>query len=205
LTGQITDLNKAIIDLEKMIDELDCLMKKKRSSAFKKIRQEFIRYSAILFGGGTADMKEIFGYEGNGEEALEQEAEQGALEDTEEQTTKRKKTVVGIDININPPGKKIHAINSLSGGERTLASIALICAVLSYNPAPFIVLDEVEAALDEINTRRFSQIVSELACLSQFIIITHNRVTMHASDALYGVTMSNDGMSKLLSVKLNEE
>lgn len=205
LTGQITDLNKAIIDLEKMIGELDFLMKKKRSGAFKKIRQEFIRYSAILFGGGTADMKEIFGYEDDAKEAPNQESAESALAETEAPAGIRKKTVIGIDISVNPPGKKIHSINSLSGGERTLASIALICAVLSYNPAPFIVLDEVEAALDETNTRRFSQIVSELARLSQFIIITHNRVTMHASDALYGVAMSNDGMSKLLSVKLNGE
>ena len=92
----------------------------------------------------------------------------------------------------------------LSGGERTLASIALICAILSYNPSPFVVLDEVEAALDEPNTRRFAEIVVELSSQSQFIIITHNRVTMHAADALYGVVMNNDGISKLLSVKLEE-
>jgi len=95
-------------------------------------------------------------------------------------------------------------LNALSGGERTLTSIALICAILNNNPSPFVVLDEVEAALDEANTQRFVKIMGELSTHSQFIVITHNRVTMHAADALYGVTMSGDGISKLLSVKLEE-
>ena len=117
---------------------------------------------------------------------------------------KQEKILTGIDISINPPGKKIKNINTLSGGERTLASIALICAILSYNPSPFVILDEVEAALDEPNTRRFAEIITELSAQSQFIIITHNRVTMHVADALYGVVMGTDGISKLLSVKLEE-
>ncbi len=123
----------------------------------------------------------------------------------EEKAIKNKeKILTGIDISINPPGKKIKNINVLSGGERTLTSIALICAILSYNPSPFVVLDEVEAALDEANPRRFAEIITELSSQSQFIIITHNRVTMHAADALYGVVMGNEGISKLLSVKLEE-
>ena len=92
----------------------------------------------------------------------------------------------------------------LSGGERTLTSIALICAILYHNPSPFVVLDEVEAALDEANTLRFARIMAELATHSQFIIVTHNRVTMHAAHALYGVTMGGDGVSKLLSVKMED-
>jgi len=198
LITQITDLEKAITDLEKMIIELDEVMKKKRAVAFKRIQKEFVRYIKILFGGGSADMKEIYGYE---EEEKDEEQEE---EDIEEKPKSRKKIVTGIDIMVNPPGKKIKFINTLSGGERTLASIALICAVLNYNPSPFVVLDEVEAALDETNTRRFSKIVTELSSMSQFIIITHNRVTMHSSDALYGVTMGMDGISKLLSVKLED-
>ena len=102
----------------------------------------------------------------------------------------------------NPPGKKVRHLNMLSGGERTLTSIALICAILYHNPSPFVVLDEVEAALDEANTERFNRILNELATQSQFVIITHNRVTMHSADALYGVTMGPDGISQLLSVKL---
>ena len=96
-------------------------------------------------------------------------------------------------------------VKVLSGGERTMTSIALLCAILHTNPSPFVLLDEVEAALDEANTLRFTKILNELAEQSQFIIITHNRVTMHAVDVLYGVTMGNDGMSKLVSVKLDRE
>lgn len=219
LSVQITDLRAAMADLEKMILELDDIMKKRRAAAFKKIRKEFDRYVKILFGGGEGDIFEIYGepededvdamtatppnlplVRGGGSPSPLPEGghERGGSE------RKKEKVLTGIDISINPPGKKIKNINTLSGGERTLASIALICAILSYNPAPFVVLDEVEAALDEANTRRFAEIVTELSTQSQFIIITHNRVTMHAADALYGVVMGIDGVSKLLSVKLEE-
>lgn len=199
LSEQITDLRAAMADLEKMIFELDDIMKKKRAASFKKIRKEFDRYVKILFGGGDGDIHEIYG------ERPDEDAEVIESEEVLEEKPKNKeKILTGIDISINPPGKKIKNINSLSGGERTLTSIALICAILSYNPSPFVVLDEVEAALDEPNTRRFAEIVTELSAQSQFIIITHNRVTMHAADALYGVVMGNEGISKLLSVKLDE-
>jgi len=205
LSGQISDLNAAIVDLEKMIVELDEVMKKKRAAAFKKIRKEFDRYAKILFGGGSADIYEIYG-EPEEEEVPAEEAEQAVImEEAEKPKKKKEKILTGIDIMVNPPGKKIKNINTLSGGERTLASIALICAVLNFNPSPFVVLDEVEAALDETNTRRFAQILSELSSQSQFIIITHNRVTMHSADALYGVVMSGDGVSRLLSVKMEED
>ncbi len=201
LSGQIADLEAAMVDLEKMILELDEVMKKKRAASFKKIRKEFDRYIKILFGGGDGDIYEI--YSDQIEESEEGLPNAEAVEVVEVPKNKEK-VLVGIDISINPPGKKVKNINTLSGGERTLASIALICAILSYNPSPFVVLDEVEAALDETNTRRFAEILAELSAHSQFIIITHNRVTMHAADALYGVVMNNDGISKLLSVKLEE-
>ncbi len=199
LSEQITDLRAAMADLEKMILELDDIMKKKRAASFKKIRKEFDRYVKILFGGGDGDIHEIYGEQTDEDvEGVEN------VESVEEKPKSKEKILTGIDISINPPGKKIKNINTLSGGERTLTSIALICAILSYNPSPFVVLDEVEAALDEPNTRRFAEIVTELSAQSQFIIITHNRVTMHAADALYGVVMGIDGISKLLSVKLEE-
>ncbi len=201
LAGQIADLEAAMTDLEKMILELDEVMKKKRAASFKKIRKEFDRYIKVLFGGGDGDIYEVYSDQiEDGEES----GQAGEVTESEESSKKKEKVLVGIDISINPPGKKVKNINTLSGGERTLASIALICAILSYNPAPFVVLDEVEAALDETNTRRFAEILAELSAHSQFIIITHNRVTMHAADALYGVVMNNDGISKLLSVKLEE-
>lgn len=206
LSDQISDLRAAFTDLEKMILELDDIMKKKRSASFKKIRKEFDRYIKILFGGGDGDIYEIYGEKT--EEDEEGAVVNGELDEEksleDEKPKHSEKILTGIDISINPPGKKVKNINTLSGGERTLASIALICAILSYNPSPFVVLDEVEAALDEANTRRFAEIVAELSSKSQFIIISHNRVTMHAADALYGVVMNNDGISKLLSVKLEE-
>lgn len=208
LSGQLDDLKKATADLETMIADLDESMKKRRAAAFKKIRKEFDRYFKILFNGGSANLEEIYG-------EVEEEAEVVAVAgvemvvapETEEDMNKKKrkeKILTGIDVLVNPPGKKIKNISSLSGGERTLTSIALICAILNCNPSPFVVLDEVEAALDEANTSRFVRIMSELSTQSQFIVITHNRVTMHAADALYGVTMTGDGVSKLLSVKIQE-
>jgi chromosome segregation protein len=116
----------------------------------------------------------------------------------------REDRVVGIDIQATPPGKKLKALNLLSGGERALTSIALVCAIMSVNPAPFVLLDEVDAALDEANTFRFAAILETLSKLSQFIVITHNRATMEKADVLYGVTMNDDGVSNLLSVKLEE-
>jgi len=223
LEGQLVDLRSATADLEKMVMELDELMKKKRAVAFKKIQKEFERYFKILFSGGSAKLEEIYG-ESETEETEEVVAtspentnnltiqqfnnenliESNDSSNVEQKKAKKEKILTGIDIIANPPGKKIKNINALSGGERTLTSIALICAILNCNPSPFVILDEVEAALDEANTLRFANIMGELSAKSQFVVITHNRVTMHSADALYGVTMSGDGVSKLLSVKLNE-
>ena len=228
LTGQLSDLRKATDDLQKMIAELDELMKKKRADAFKKIRKEFDRYFKILFDGGKADLEEVYGVEDVGEEAMDSNSPlgrgRGGLDNVGEPTparlnspprpsgdfdddarlTKRDKILTGIDVIANPPGKKVKYLSMLSGGERTLTSIALICAILYHNPSPFVVLDEVEAALDEANTMRFAKIMAELSTHSQFIIVTHNRVTMHAANALYGVVMGVDGISKLLSVKMED-
>ncbi|MSU75143.1 MAG: hypothetical protein EXS55_01355 [Candidatus Magasanikbacteria bacterium] len=224
LTGQLSDLTVAVRDLHAMIEELDELMKKKRAVAFKKIRKEFDRYFKILFNGGTADLEEAYGepvdeglsaqggsaFGGEGQAGLVsppyEGGAHGVVAEAEDAPRSRKqdKILTGIDIIANPPGKKVKYLSMLSGGERTLTSIALICAILYHNPSPFVVLDEVEAALDEANTQRFASIMGELSTRSQFIVVTHNRVTMHAADALYGVVMGADGISKLLSVKMEE-
>lgn len=198
LSTQLTDLNKAIEDLVVLITELDGIMKSKMEKAFKEIKKEFSRYFKLLFDGGKAELSEIYGFEEDEEEIDDM------LENEEENIKKKRKKKIlrGIDILANPPGKKISNIQMLSGGERTLTAIALICAILHTNPSPFVVLDEVEAALDEANTVRFTDILYELAKKSQFILITHNKATMHAAGALYGVTMGNDGISKLVSVKM---
>ena len=111
--------------------------------------------------------------------------------------------IIGVDIVACPPGKKISSVNMLSGGERAMTSIALICAIMTTNPSPFVVLDEVDAALDESNAHRFASIVKELSHRTQFIVITHNRYTMQQANVLYGVTMRDDGASQLLSVNLD--
>ncbi len=204
LTGQLDDLSRATADLEKMTAELDELMKRRRAAAFQKIRKEFGRYFKILFGGGSAGLEEIYGDSEPDVEMLSPDAAEDGVYPAQPAGRSREKILTGIEVAVHPPGKKIKHINALSGGERTLTATALICAILNCNPSPFVVLDEVEAALDEANTARFVRIMSELAAQSQFIIITHNRVTMHAADALYGVVMGGDGTSKLLSVKMEE-
>jgi chromosome segregation protein len=204
LSAELQDLTKAFNDLTGMTKELDEVMKKRRDKAFKRIRKEFSRYFEILFEGGKADLVEVYG---PAETAAAADDELSEGEDVEPETgestqTKKEEVLTGIEVVASPPGKKIKELASLSGGERTMTSIALICAILKTNPSPFVLLDEVEAALDEANTLRFTSILKELAGSSQFILITHNRTTMHATDALYGVTMGNDGISQLISVKL---
>ena len=201
------------------------MMKKKHEAAFKKIKKEFARYFKLLFEGGEAELIEIYG-EDTGDLDMQinaddtdpsspssvgldrtnstDDASDIEIDGGEVKKKRRNKILTGVEVYACPPGKKIKNIAALSGGERTLTSIALLCAILHTNPSPFVLLDEVEAALDEANTQRFTKILHELTEQSQFIIITHNRVTMHAADVLYGVTMGNDGMSKLVSVKLDD-
>lgn len=207
LLDQLEDLKSAKEDLGEMVSELDKVMKQKRGQAFKEIKKEFSRYFSVLFEGGKADLVEIYGEEYLDDEIeldIDQPKEIDLEIEDKKSKRKNKKILTGIDVVANPPGKKIKNIQALSGGERTLTSIALVCAILSINPSPFVVLDEVEAALDEANTLRFTAILQELVQKSQFILITHNKATMHSADTLYGVTMGSDGVSKLLSVELGQ-
>ena len=110
----------------------------------------------------------------------------------------------GLEIELTIPRKNIRGLDMLSGGERSLVSIAVLFALISVSPPPFIVLDEVDAALDENNTKRFANLIKNFAKKSQFIIVTHNRATMASANVLYGVTMTSDGTSKLLSIKFEE-
>lgn len=211
LTEQVTDLQRGMEDLRSIIDELDEHIKTRFNSSFQKINEKFEFYFRMLFNGGRGVLTVL---RANEEQASEQESIDGADIPVQAQLRPEEKivqkyergpnTVIGIDIKATPPGKKLSSIQALSGGERALTSIALLCAMLACFPSPFVVLDEVDAALDEANTIRFGQILGTLAHQTQFVTITHNRETMAQSNILYGVTMGDDGISKLLSIKLDQ-
>jgi chromosome segregation protein len=194
LTEQLSDLEKGISDLRSAIKELDEVIKTEFNNAFKTISEKFSEYFRVLFGGGKATMFMVK------QQIVDEEGEEEEAEDS----GKENKEIVGIQINATPPGKKLAAINALSGGERALTAIAFLSALLAAHPSPFVVLDEVDAALDEANSIRFGKILAKLADRTQFITITHNRETMRQSHTLYGVTMGDDGVSHMLSLKLEE-
>lgn len=124
--------------------------------------------------------------------------------DEEDEMVEEEELYAGLSISVSLPRKKIRGLEVLSGGERALTSIALIFSMTQVNPPPFLILDETDAALDEANSKRYADMIKELGQKSQLIVITHNRATMAAAGELYGVTMGHDGVSKLLSVKLEE-
>ncbi len=210
LTLQVQDLEKGLLDLEKIVIELDQVINKQFNSSFKKINESFEKYFKKIFNGGKAKLELVLREKSIVEETEEVLADglQGkeAIKDFSGQLVENKATLAntGIDILVAPPNKKINNIAVLSGGERTMTSLALICAIIDSNPSPFIVMDEVEAALDEANSQKFSSILQELSYKSQFVIITHNRITMHVADVLYGVAMGDDGVSKTLSLDMKE-
>lgn len=223
LSGQTSDLRKAIGSLEGIIRELDATIKERFDKEFKIIHQKFEEYFKILFKGGAAKIIKVMEPEPSAE--LGERENKDSLPDSEEEARKADTKIkeglfdvkkinflkkhnatglAGIEIQATPPGKKIKSISMLSGGERALTAIALICAIISANPSPFVVLDEVDAALDEANSERLAKILDDLSHRTQFIIVTHNRASMRRANVLYGVTMGDDGVSKLLSVKLEE-
>ncbi len=187
------DLKQALVSLDSIIAELDKTIKDRAATAFRLLNREFGRYFKILFQGGEAELIEV---------APEFET---AEEDNIIPEPNFDAPPVGIEIHATPPGKRMKSVALLSGGERALTSIALICAIMATNPSPFIVLDEVDAALDESNSIKYSEILQTLSDRTQFVVITHNRATMNTANVLYGVTMGDDGVSQILSVKLENE
>lgn len=176
LENEHNDLTKALSSVEALIQDLDGEIKERFGQTLTRMSESFTSYFRLMFNGGQA-----------------------ALLNTRSQDDEE-----GIEIKIEIPKKRIKNLSMLSGGERTLVSIALLFALVSVRRPPFLVLDEIDAALDETNTERFSRLLKELAKNTQFIVITHNRVTMRGADALYGVSMK-DGASHLLSIKLPAE
>ena len=177
LTGQKNDLIEAKTTLYGVIKEIDDEMSKRFLQSFEAIREQFTDVFVRLFGGGRADL---------------------VLSDPQHILE------TGIDIVAQPPGKKLQNLQLLSGGERALTAIALLFAILRVKPVPFCVLDEVEAALDEANVARFAQYLREFSEGTQFIVVTHRKGTMEEADVLYGVTMEEGGVSKLVSVRLDQ-
>lgn len=199
LSTQSEDLKRAAESLREVVKEMDHKIDVAFKDAFKEINRRFAEYFQIIFGGGKASLEIVkVKVRKLADEANESEDELGDVETTPEAYD------IGIEIAACPPGKRIHNLSMLSGGERSLTSLALLFAIISHNPPPFAVLDEVEAALDEANSRRFSKMLAELSEHTQFIAITHNRETMAQAGLLYGVTMAKDGVSKLLSVRLDQ-
>ena len=177
LLNQRDDLNKAENTLLEIIDEMDRIMQREFLNTFKVIKENFASTFKELFKGGNADLKLI---------------DPDNILDT------------GIEIVASPPGKKLSTISLLSGGEKTFTAISLLFAILKSKPVPFCILDEVEAALDDVNVDSFGKYVKSLKDKTQFIIITHKKKTMEYVDNLYGITMQESGVSKLVSVKLEE-
>ncbi|MBI2439244.1 MAG: chromosome segregation protein SMC [Candidatus Moranbacteria bacterium] len=200
LTHESTDLKQAMESLRTVVKEMDQKIDEAFDEAFKEIRTKFSEYFKIIFGGGKAELEIV---KIKRRVRLSQDTDENE-EDGEDDKEQEGETELGIEIFACPPGKKITHLSMLSGGERSLTSLALLFAIISHNPPPFAILDEVEAALDEANSRRFSKMLQELSTHTQFIAITHNRETMSQAGLLYGVTMGADGVSQLLSIRLDQ-
>ena len=197
LSSQSADLIKASNSLKEVIEELDKKIEKIFKESFKRINVELDKYFKTIFSGGKAKLSIKYSDQNDENKSQEQDSENIS----EEEVIKK---IAGIEINAEPPGKKISSLEMLSGGERALTSIAILFAIISNNPPPFSVLDEIDAALDEVNSSKLSEIIGDIARKTQFVIITHNREMMKQAGVLYGVTMQNDGVSKIISLKLEE-
>ena len=176
LSAQRQDLIDSIRDTEKAIQEIDLVSRQKFCEAFEAINAHFRVGFQTLFGGGTGEMR---------------------LTDQENIAES------GIDIVCSPPGKRLQNVLLLSGGEKALAAVALLMAIFRYQPSPFCVMDEVDAPLDEANIGRLTRLITEMSVNTQFVVITHSKRTMESAQALYGVTMQEPGVSRLVSVKFN--
>ena len=199
LAKEMEDLTKSIDSLQKLIAELKEKIDLEFKEGVKKINVEFQEFFALMFGGGTGSLAIVTpNKQKKKAELLEGEDE------LDEEFEKETRPEQGIEINVSLPHKKVKELQALSGGERSLTSIALLFAMSQVNPPPFLVLDETDAALDEANSRKYGDMLEKLSKHSQLIVVTHNRETMSRAGVLYGVTIGANGASKLLSVKFEE-
>jgi chromosome segregation protein len=176
MTSQEADLRAAIASTEELIGRLDAEITEQFNAAFAAIAEQFDAYCRLLFAGGSGSLQ------------MADEADGDAPG--------------GIEIVVRPPGKRLQRLAMLSGGERALTGVALLFAMLTVNPVPFCILDEVDAALDEANIGRFAEALRKLAESIDFVVITHNRATIEVADTIYGVTMTDAAVSRVLSLRL---
>ncbi|MEK7653738.1 MAG: AAA family ATPase [Patescibacteria group bacterium] len=205
LSSQMEDLDKASEDLRTLINNLDEKIHGEFTSAMDSINDEFDKYFKAMFGGGKASLKLVKEEPKQvlPEDEVNMENASGDVGDAvQDEDEDHKVDHGGLEVTINIPRKKISGLEMLSGGEKSLVSIAALFALISVSPPPFLVLDEVDAPLDERNARRFSDLIKDFSKKSQFILVTHNRATMEAASVMYGVTMGDDGTSRVLSLKL---
>ncbi len=200
LVREIEDLTKSMEDIETLIRDLKIKLDTEFKTGIDKINKQFQSFFALMFGGGNAFLSVIV----EQKRKRKTSDEDDELEILEEVIAEEEVFEQGIDINISLPQKKVKELTMLSGGERSLTSIALLFAISQVNPPPFLVLDETDAALDESNSRKYGDMIETLAEYSQLVVVTHNRETMSRAHVLYGVTLGADGGSKLLSVRFDE-
>jgi len=199
LAREVDDLEKAKAELLKLIEELDARIDFEFKSGILKINDQFQKYFTLMFGGGKAELcvvKEVKRRPRSDIEDLGDALESAPPEE--------ESGPAGLEVSVSLPRKKVKNLMMLSGGERALTSIALLFAVSQVNPPPFIILDETDAALDEANSKKYGDMIENLAKQSQLILITHNRETMSRSGIIYGVTMGAEGSSRLLSIAFDE-
>ncbi len=204
LSRELDDLNKSIESLRLLIQELKETLDNEFKSGVEKINKQFQEFFSLMFGGGSAFLSITMEHKKPKKNDEKVSVEDGEDEETEEEENNDLGFERGIEINVTLPQKKVKDLHMLSGGERSLTSIALLFAVSQVNPPPFLVLDETDAALDESNSRKYGNMLDNLSKYSQLIVVTHNRETMSRAQVLYGVTMSAEGASKLLSIRLED-
>jgi chromosome segregation protein len=207
LAKELDDLKNSIDSLNTLIEELKETLDNEFKVGVTKINHQFQDFFVLMFGGGKASLSVTMEYK-------KPRKGDGAVEDIDEEVEEEKEVLNGeenslgfergIEIDVSLPHKKVKDLNMLSGGERSLTSIALLFAISQVNPPPFLVLDETDAALDEANSRKYGNMLENLSKYSQLVLVTHNRETMSRAQVLYGVTMGSEGVSKLLSIHLED-
>lgn len=193
LAKELDDLKASAEHLRALMRELEGTLHEQFKDGITKINKQFSEFFGLMFGGGTASLQVSY-------EKKKKRADTDIAEGPEEEEESEE----GIEVAVSLPHKKIRGLQMLSGGERALTSIALLFAISQVNPPPFLVLDETDAALDEANSRKYGDMIENLAKYSQLVVITHNRETMSRAGIIYGVTMGADAISKLLSIKFEE-